>query len=109
MNDPGQDVSRAGRSAENSRLSAARIAAAQALIEPAFLDTPQRRDQGLSQWLGCQLVIKDETAGPLGCFKGRGADLFVQEWVAARPAGAGPLVCASAGNFGLAMADAGRR
>jgi threonine dehydratase len=111
MNDPGHDVSRARRSTENSRLSAARIAAAQALIEPSFLDTPQRRDPGLSQWLGCQLVIKDETAGPLGCFKGRGADLFVQEWMAARPgaAAAGPLVCASAGNFGLAMADAGRR
>jgi threonine dehydratase len=87
----------------SARLSADRIAAARSRIDPGFLDTPQRRDPGLSQWLGCELILKDETATPLGCFKGRGADLF------ASLAAPGALVCASAGNFGMALADAGRR
>jgi threonine dehydratase len=85
-----------------NRLSAERIAAAMESIEPAFLHTPQWLDPALSAWLGCDLVVKDESAGPLGCFKGRGTDLFVAGAV-------GPLVCASAGNFGLGLADAGRR
>ena len=89
------------------RLSAARIAAARSEIAPALIDTPCWLDAGLSDALGCTLVVKDETRGPLGCFKGRGADLFVARWLAG--GGSGPLVCASAGNFGLALADAGQR
>jgi threonine dehydratase len=87
-------------------LSADRIDAARGQIDARFLDTPAWSHPALSSWLGCDLVVKDESRTPLGCFKGRGADLFVQ-----RRAGtpAGPLVCASAGNFGLALADAGRR
>jgi threonine dehydratase len=111
-NDGGKGAGRTGPAGERpaGRLSAARIEAARGLIEPAFLETPQRRDDGLSSRLGCELVIKDETAGPLGCFKGRGADLFVSRDLPAhaRETG-GPVVCASAGNFGLALADAGRR
>src|SRR5687768_16329764 len=85
------------------RLSAARISQARTQIDSVVLSTPQWRDAALSDRLGCELVLKDETANPLGCFKGRGADLFVS--LAAR----GPLVCASAGNFGMALAHAGRR
>lgn len=87
-----------------TRLSPERVAAARGLIERSFLDTPQRSYPELSKRLGCDLVIKDETAGPLGCFKGRGADLHVRQLRDARG-----LVCASAGNFGLALADAGQR
>jgi threonine dehydratase len=87
-----------------TRLSSARIAAAREVIERAFLDTPQKSYPELSAHLGCDLVVKDETAGPLGCFKGRGADLHVRQLRGGRG-----LVCASAGNFGLALADAGRR
>ncbi|MEJ7603157.1 MAG: pyridoxal-phosphate dependent enzyme [Kofleriaceae bacterium] len=86
------------------RLSATRIAAARREIAPALRDTPCWSNGGLSRALGCELVVKDETRGSLGCFKGRGADLFVAQW-----RGSGPLVCASAGNFGLALADAGHR
>jgi threonine dehydratase len=90
------------------RLSADRIDAARARIDPRLVDTPRWSDPALSSWLGCELVVKDETQGPLACFKGRGADLFVGDLVAAGPVQA-PLVCASAGNFGLALVDAGRR
>jgi threonine dehydratase len=93
-----------------ARLSAARIAAAQELIERALLATPQERFPRLSQHLGCDLVVKDETAGPLGCFKGRGAALYVARLLADGTKRTGlELVCASAGNFGLALADAGLR
>jgi threonine dehydratase len=87
-----------------SRLSTARIAAATRLVAPALRDTPLRALERLGARLGCTLLAKDETTGPLGCFKGRGADTFV-----ATRAGRAPLVCASAGNFGLALVDAGRR
>lgn len=90
------------------RLSAARIAAACGTIEPSFLGTPQGVEPTLSRVFGCELVLKDETTNPLGCFKGRGADLFVKRLLAEGPV-AGRLICASAGNFGLALADAGRR
>jgi threonine dehydratase len=85
-------------------LSADRIDAARGQIDGRFLDTPSWSHPALSSWLGCELVVKDEGQTALGCFKGRGADLFVH-----RLAGPGRLVCASAGNFGLALADAGRR
>lgn len=90
------------------RLSADRIDAARARIDPQLVDTPRWSHPALTRWLGCELVVKDETRGPLACFKGRGADLFVGDRVAAGAVQA-PLVCASAGNFGLALVAAGRR
>lgn len=89
------------------RLSLARIASAPAAIDRDLLDSPLRRSAALSARLGCELLLKDETANPLGCFKGRGAEFFLSqlEWQSADA----PLVCASAGNFGLAMAHACRR
>lgn len=82
------------------RLSAERIAAARAIIDPALLGTPVVR----ATLYGHDALLKDETANRLGCFKGRGADYFVANLSHPRE-----LVCASAGNFGLALADAGRR
>ena len=94
------------------RLRADRIEAVRTSIDAGLLDTPQRECAALSRHLGCETWLKDETANRLGCFKGRGADAFVAELpqgtsVAVRERKV--LVCASAGNFGLALADAGRR
>ncbi len=89
------------------RLSLARIADAAQRIAPVFLNTPQFVCEPLSQQLGCELVLKVESVNPIRCFKGRGADWFVQSLH--RQGGAGPLACASAGNFGQALAYAGRQ
>jgi threonine dehydratase len=52
------------------------------------------------------LLFKIETLNPIRSFKGRGAELFAATELAAGT----PLVCASAGNFGQALAyAAGRR
>lgn len=89
------------------RLDVTDVDAALTSITPAFLSTPQYRSDPLSTALACDLTIKVETQNPIRSFKGRGATAFV----ASEP-GSAPLVCASAGNFGQAMAyacrDAGR-
>lgn len=89
------------------RLSLAAIAEAARTIDPVFLHTPQYECEPLSQELGCALTLKVETANPIRSFKGRGADHFL-----ARVTDAGddrPMVCASTGNFGQAMAYACRK
>jgi threonine dehydratase len=86
------------------RLSLARIDEAAHTIEPCFLDSPLRAAPLLSRRLGCTLRLKDETGNPVGSFKGRGAD-FLLACAGDRLHGAA-LVCASAGNFGLALAHA---
>jgi threonine dehydratase len=101
---PAAPAERASLAAAAHRLSLARIEEAARLIDPAFLNSPARRSPGLSRRLGCELTLKDETANPVGCFKGRGAWYFVARLAAQGEAA--PLVCASAGNFGLAMAHA---
>lgn len=88
------------------RLSLARIERAAALIDPLFKGTPQYDCEPLSRSLGVAMTLKVETMNPLRSFKGRGADFFAHEH-AARLAGR-TLVCASAGNFGQAMAWACR-
>ncbi|WP_254645072.1 threonine/serine dehydratase [Streptomyces sp. BV286] len=85
------------------RLSPDGIEEATRLIDPAFLRTPQFRDSALSRALGRDIVVKVETLNPLRSFKGRGADLYMR-WLTAE----NHVVCASAGNFGQAVAYAGR-
>jgi threonine dehydratase len=85
------------------RLSLERVEAAARAIDPAFLRTPQFVCEPLSAELGVRLALKVETLNPIRSFKGRGADLLA---AGARPGE--PLVCASAGNFGQAMAYACR-
>jgi threonine dehydratase len=85
------------------RLQLARIAQAMEIIDPVFLHTPQFRAESLEPILGCRLVVKVETLNPIRSFKGRGASFVV----AGLPPGA-TVVCASAGNFGQAMAYACR-
>jgi threonine dehydratase len=85
------------------RLSLAAIECAAARIDPLFRDSPQYDCEPLGAALDVRsLLLKPETLNPLRSFKGRGADFFLQENAAAL-AGRG-LVCASAGNFGQAMA-----
>ena len=71
------------------------------LIDPSFLNTPQFISKGLSDIFNCQLMVKIETLNPIKSFKGRGAELLV-----AQIEEFDPIVCASAGNFGQAMAYA---
>jgi threonine dehydratase len=85
-------------------LSLARIEEAARTIDPVFLNTPQYADAQLSAALGRTVVVKVETANPLRSFKGRGADFIMSRL------GAGPtVICSSTGNFGQAVAYAGRR
>lgn len=86
----------------NHRLSLENIAAAAKTIDPVFLNMPQFKSDGLSAKLGCELTLKLETANPIGSFKGRGASFFIQQAVASGRARS--MVCASAGNFGQALA-----
>lgn len=84
------------------RLSLARIERAAHLIDPVFRGSPQFECEPLSQALGAPLWLKVETMNPLRSFKGRGADFFMHE-NAGELAGR-TLVCATAGNWGQAMA-----
>jgi threonine dehydratase len=92
------------RPASVHRLSLERIARAHREIDACFLDSPILRPATLSAQLGCELVLKDESANPIGCFKGRGASSLLHRRVA--QGDRSPMVCASAGNFGMAMAHA---
>jgi threonine dehydratase len=87
-----------------SRLSLERIAAAAAVIDPVFLNSPQFLAETLSDELGCRLVVKVETLNPIRSFKGRGTD-----YLAASLTGRPHLVCTTAGNFGQGMAFAARK
>jgi threonine dehydratase len=86
------------------RLKIENIRAAVGVIDPVFLNTPQYVAESLSQVLGVRLVVKIETANPVRCFKGRGAEYFVSKLRRGDT-----LITASAGNLGQAMAYACRR
>jgi threonine dehydratase len=81
----------------------ANIEKATTSIDPVFLHSPQYEDTTLNAALGRRVLLKIETANPIRSFKGRGADLFMQAIDKKRK-----IVCASAGNFGQAIAYAGR-
>jgi threonine dehydratase len=82
-----------------------RILDASRHIDPVFLDSPTHTNAALDAVLRCQLVAKDETANPIGSFKGRGTELFAA--LVLQPGE--PMVCASAGNFGQGLARAAIR
>ncbi len=88
----------------HSRISLERIEQATSVISSEFLNSPQFECESLSAQLGARVVVKVETTNPIRSFKGRGAELYMSKI----PAGA-EVVCASAGNFGQAMAYAARR
>ena len=85
------------------------IRAAQPRIPAAFRDSPQYVAEALTERLGVPVVVKVETANPIGCFKGRGTWLAVSELAAVGEVGESRgLVIASAGNFGQGVAYAAR-
>lgn len=86
------------------RLSIGRIEQAVRVIDPVFLNSPQFVCEPLGEELGVRMAIKVETLNPIRSFKGRGTEFLVSE------AEDGiPLMCASAGNFGQAMAYSCRK
>ncbi len=86
------------------RLSLRRVERATQVIDPVFLSTPQFVCEPLGEELGARVAIKVETLNPIRCFKGRGTDFLVSE-----AEDNVSLVCASAGNFGQAMAFSCRK
>lgn len=89
---------------QKSRLSVKRIEEAFSQIDAVFLNSPQYINEPLSALVGVNLVLKIETLNPIRSFKGRGAD-----WLLANVESGTSLICASAGNFGQAMAYACRK
>ena len=87
----------------NIDLDLAAIEEAARIVDPVFRDSPQFVSEPLCAALGRTVLVKIETANPLGSFKGRGADFLVRSL----PAGS-TVVCASSGNFGVALAYAAR-
>jgi threonine dehydratase len=84
-------------------LKFANIELAARAINPVFLNSPQFADDQLSAALGRRTIVKVETANPIRSFKGRGADYLLHSFDRKQR-----IVCASAGNFGQAIAYAGR-
>jgi len=84
-------------------LDLTRIEEAARIVDPVFRDSPQFVCEQLCAVLGRNVLVKIETANPLGSFKGRGADFLVRSL----PLGS-TVVCASSGNFGVALAYAAR-
>ena len=84
-------------------LSTDKIAQSHDVIPGEFKDTPLFRSERLSAQLDQAIWLKVETVNPIGCFKGRG----VSWWMAQNP-GIERVACITAGNFGQAVAYAGR-
>jgi threonine dehydratase len=92
-----------------TEVSPAAIRAAVERVPAAFRDMPQFVSEPLSQALSRPVVVKAESANPIGCFKGRGTWLAIEALVAGGEVGEGSgLVAASAGNFGQGLAYAAR-
>jgi len=85
-------------------LSLGRVEQAARVIDPVFLNSPQFVCEPLGEELGVRLAIKVETLNPIRSFKGRGTDALVSE-----AEDGVSLMCASAGNFGQAMAYSCRK
>jgi threonine dehydratase len=80
------------------------IRSATRIIDPIFRDSPQFVSEVLGERLGMRVLCKVETINPIRSFKGRGCDYLLHCLGSTR----GPLVTASAGNFGQGLAYASR-
>jgi len=90
-------------------VTARAIGSAHRRIPSVFRNSPQFISEPLSEEIGIPVVVKLETANPIGSFKGRGTWLAVSELKAAGTVGEQQgVVVASAGNFGQGVAYAGR-
>ncbi len=85
------------------RLNVQDIENAAKIIDAVFLNSPQYVNEPLGDVLGCRTILKIETQNPIRSFKGRGADLLCTN------TNEKELVCASARNFGQAIAYACRK
>jgi threonine dehydratase len=90
-------------SATTTDLKIANIAQAAREINPVFRDSPHFVDEQLCAALGRRTIVKVETANPIRSFKGRGTDYLMRSFDPKLK-----VVCASAGNFGQAVAYSGR-
>ena len=86
------------------RLSVSHIENAGNSIDPIFLNSPQYDCEPLGEILGCKIYLKLESLNPIRSFKGRGSDYFISEHKNEKH-----IFCASAGNFGQAMAYSCRK
>ncbi len=78
-------------------------------VPAAFRDMPQFVSEPLSELIGASVVVKAETANPIGCFKGRGTWLALADLALHGEVGEGRgVIVASAGNFGQGVAYACR-
>lgn len=85
------------------------IRSAHRRIPSGFRDSPQFISEPLSEEIGVPVVVKLETANPIGSFKGRGTWLAMSELMARGRVGERHgVVVASAGNFGQGVAYAAR-
>jgi len=85
------------------------IRAGASRVPATFRSMPQFVSEPLTEALGRPVVVKAESANPIGCFKGRGTWLAVEALVATGEVGERTgLVAASAGNFGQGIAYAAR-
>jgi threonine dehydratase len=89
----------------NLPLAPTEIAAARALIDPVFLDSPLMRHPALDEALGCRCALKVETLNPVRSFKGRGTEALMASLKPPPRA----VMAASAGNFGQGLARAAQR
>ncbi|MDW3217295.1 MAG: PLP-dependent lyase/thiolase [Acidimicrobiales bacterium] len=80
-----------------------RVTQAAGAIPRPFVGSPQYRSEPLSRLLGVELILKVETINPTGTVASRGA-----EWWFECHRDVHRVVCASADDFGVAMANAGR-
>jgi len=94
------------RAQPQTRLDLNRIRSAIPRIAPVFRNTPQYACPALGEALDCELIVKLETANPVRCFKGRGAETVMAR-LTDNP-GSRSVVCASIGNLGLALAYSGQ-
>lgn len=85
------------------RVELERVDLATEWIPRPFVGSPQYRSEALSRLLGVEVILKVETANPTGTVASRGAEW----WFACHP-DVHRVVCASAADFGVAMAHAGR-
>jgi threonine dehydratase len=88
-----------GSTAKTRRLLIENVEQAYQIINPVFLNSPQFESPSLSDLLNLSLTLKVETLNPIRCFKGRGSEVIASSLKEKRK-----VVCASAGNFGQAMA-----
>ena len=89
----------------DASISLANIEDAAGVIDPVFLSSPQFDCAPLSSRLGVTTILKVESVNPIRSFKGRGAEYLLHRL----GKDARPIVCATAGNFGQAMAYACRK